>query len=226
MSVRRPGLARRRLTAGFVAAATVVALAGGCSGEEPSGGAERQATADPQGVASGGSRLPVRVGVGQVTGRLKPVVARITAVRVGRVVDAWFEAAYLRGPWPRSRFVEAFPGFTEGTVRDARRDRRLMSNVAIAGDIEAVTPRAKLVRVDVLAAGRRPVGATARFRLVFATDGTYRRQVAVAGRLFLSQGPAQRWRVFGYQVRRASLVPSSRPSGDSSGSGSAAEEAS
>lgn len=215
MPVRREPAGLRTFVA--IAACLMGLLLGGCSGEEepaasPSASLSASPSASgPEGSASGGGRLPIEVGPGRVTGRLRPAVARGAVAQVGRVVDGWFEAAYLRGPWPRQSYADAFPGFTQGAVRAARQDRQLMSNVAIARDVESVTARFKKVEVDLLGVESRPVGATARFRLVFATSGAYRGLVAVAGRLLLTRTAAGWWRVFGYEMRRASTGGAAQP---------------
>jgi hypothetical protein len=57
------------------------------------------------------------------------------------------------------------------------------------------------VWIDVLPAGGRAAGATARFRLEYTTTGDVRKSVAVRGRLFLTPGP-DGWKVFGYDVAK------------------------
>ena len=44
-------------------------------------------------------------------------------MQVGKVVDRWWDAAYLGGGYPRSSFPSAFPGFTDGAEKRARATR-------------------------------------------------------------------------------------------------------
>lgn len=194
----RRGAPRR--ARGTAIAVALLLCAGACSGGD-SGDDETEEK------GSGPPAVRAEVSVGEVTGRL-PVRRRKTVVKqVGGVVDRWFEAAYL-GDYPRRDFSDAFPGFTPGAVRLARRDRGLMSNAAIGPDVDAVVPVREVVRVDILSARKRAAGATARFRFVFRTDGERPRRVTVSGRLALTKAAGKGWRVFAYDVAR-----SARPAG-------------
>ncbi len=196
--MRAPG-GRLRWAAASVSA--VALLLGGCtSSEDPA----PSPTSDPSGSASGGEQVPLRSAVGTVSGRLKPKLSEQAATRVGTAVDRWFQAAYLSGDYPRGDFGTAFPGFTDGASKDARKDRTLLTNASIGGDVETVTADLRQVKVDLLAADQKPVGATARFRLVFTTTGTYAKEVTVQGRMFLTANRAGAWHIFGYDVTRAS----------------------
>jgi hypothetical protein len=199
MNAARAG---RSSTAAVICAATL--LLGGCSGDDPPDDSGDEPTSDPSGTAAGGGALPLRAGLGRVSGRLKPKAAREVVARVAPVVDGWFEAAYLSGDYPRKDFERAFPGFTKGAANDAKRDAALMTNKAIGGDIDSVSAQIKEVQVDLLAANRKAAGATARFTLVFKTAGNYAKQVRVKGQLFLTKGDDRKWRVFGYRVTRSS----------------------
>jgi hypothetical protein len=120
---------------------------------------------------------------------------------VSAVVEKWWKAAYLGGSYPRTRFGDAFPGFTRGAREQARRDVRLMSNRDIGRRVESVAVKHAAIRLDVLAVGRRAHAVTARFVLRFSTTGRRARTTTVRGRLFLTRrhGP---WRVFGYDVSK------------------------
>jgi hypothetical protein len=138
---------------------------------------------------------------GAVEGRLPADQRRRTERAVTRLVQGWFDAAYVGGDWPRSDFRDAFPGFTAGARDQARRDADLMTNRSLGPEVTDVTPTASRIRLDALAVRNRAVGATARFVLGFRTEGDRPREVRVEGRLLLSRQPAG-WRIFGFDVAR------------------------
>lgn len=177
----------------------VLLATGACTGDDPA-----EDTPDrPSDEAVQEVQLTTRVGV--VTGKLQPARRKALANRVGKMVDAWFDAAYLEGDYPRTGFGDAFPGFTRGAAALARRDRELLTNAAIGSRIDGVVPLRKSVKVDVLSPGRRPAGATARFRLEFQTTGGLERRVVVNGRLMLAKVHGT-WKVFAYDVRRSAVA--------------------
>lgn len=183
-------------------AAILLALAltaGACSGDEESRTTPTTPEATPS--ATTPPPVPTKVTIGEVSGRLPGEARDHLRKVVGDVVDTWFEAAYLGGDYPRRNFSAAFPGFTPGARSEARHDLALMSNAGLGDRIDAVVAKWKRVRVDVLAAHRRPVGATARFVLVFKTTGEARRKLEVRGRLLLTRTD-NGWRVFGYDVTK------------------------
>ncbi|MET1059851.1 MAG: hypothetical protein ABWX84_09650 [Nocardioides sp.] len=184
-----------------VTALLVLALgAGACSGD---GGDD---AADPSSASSAAGQtarpeVKLRVRVGTLAGELQRQRRRAVAKDVGRVVDRWFEAAYLGGDYPRKSFQDSWPGFTAGARDLAHRDRTLTSNALLGERVDAVRATAKDVKVDVFSPKRRPAGATARFRLVFRTTGKAERRVVVNGRLMLTRVKGT-WRVFGFDVKR------------------------
>jgi hypothetical protein len=139
--------------------------------------------------------------MGRVTGKLSPEKRSKVRQQVAHAVDAWFDAAYVGGDYPRNDFADAWPGFTSGAEAEAQGDKALMSNQDIGADIAGVEATARQVTVDVLAVKGKPSGATARFVLKFRTDGDVRRKVEVRGRLFLTP-EADGWHIFGYDVTR------------------------
>jgi hypothetical protein len=174
---------------------------GACSGDssEPSADPSGDPTSSEATDAPGPPETEVMLG--EVTGKL-PKGKRSKARRqVGRVVDGWFEAAYVGGDYPRNDFADSWPGFTTGAKDDARGDKALMSNQGIGSRVDAVEVRTRKVTVDVLAVRGRASGATARFVLRFSTEGGVQRRIEVRGRLFLTPG-ADGWRVFGYDVAK------------------------
>jgi hypothetical protein len=148
--------------------------------------------------------LQTHVRYGVVTGRLPHPARQRLAARISRVMEGWTAAAYLDGPYPRRRFDRAFPGFTPGARDEAQADRRLMSNVDIAGRIDGVVPRRQGLVLDVLAVRQHPVGATARVYLRFRTTGHLERDVRVQGRVYLT--PTRHgWKVFGYDMTKGAV---------------------
>src|SRR4029079_4390860 len=139
--------------------------------------------------------------MGKVTGQLPPEKRSKVRQQVAHAVDAWFDAAYVGGDYPRNDFADAWPGFTSGAQAEAQDDRALMSNQDIGAEIAGVEATARKVTVDVLAVKGKPSGATARFVLKFRTDGDVRRKVEVRGRLFLTP-EADGWHIFGYDVTK------------------------
>ena len=139
--------------------------------------------------------------MGKVTGQLPPEKRSKVRQQVARAVDAWFDAAYVGGDYPRDDFADAWPGFTTGAQAEAQGDKALMSNQDIGADIAGVEATARRVTVDVLAVKGKPSGATARFVLRFRTDGDVRRKVEVRGRLFLTP-ESDGWHIFGYDVTK------------------------
>ncbi len=146
--------------------------------------------------------MKIRARVATVAGELPAKRRKVVARDVGRVVDRWFEAAYLGGDYPRSSFQDAWPGFTAGARDLAHRDRKLTSNALLGKRIDEVRATRKAVYVDVFSPKQQPAGATARFRLVFRTTGNAERRVLVTGRLVLTKAKGT-WKVFGFDVQRS-----------------------
>ena len=197
---RRPGLRRTATAAALVA---VLMGSGACTGDD----SPKERPDEPsEEIAQEAPEVQLTTQVGVVTGKLQPPRRRALAVRVGKIVDAWFDAAYLDGDYPRTRFGDAFPGFTREAAALARRDRELLSNAGLGPRIDGVVALRKSVRVDILSPGRHAVGATARFRLAFRTSGDLERRVVVSGRLMLAKSRAGGWKVFAYDVRRSAVA--------------------
>ena len=185
-----------------------------CSGDdedEPAGQGSSSA-ADVPNVAT-------KVSIGRVAGELDARRRAQLKESVAEVVDGWIDAAYIGGEWPRDGFADyaaALRDFTPSAKRRAARDRALLTNVAIGDRVDSVRATRRVLQVDVLAPGGRPVGATARFLVRFRTDGEVRRTDLVRGRLMLT--PTKKgWKVFGYDVSRATLRPGGRPAGEKPG---------
>ena len=199
MTLRHPGPRTRdgvsaRSRAAAVLLAGVVLLAG-CS----TAGTADPAEPVPSEAAPADARTTTTLG--RVTGDLDRARRGGARDAVGRVVDRWFAAAYLgRGGGLRSA-GDAFPGFTRAAAAQAREDRALTTNAALAPRVDDVAQRRGEVVVDLLATGGRARAATARFVLVMTLTGEAERVERVAGRLYLTPGPSG-WQVIGYDVDR------------------------
>jgi hypothetical protein len=163
------------------------------SAGSPSADAGSQATEAPQAK------------VATVTGRLAPDGRDALAAAVGRVVDDWFEKAYL-GDFPRSDFSTAFAGFTAGAAARAQRNLDLMSNAAISDRIDHAKATDRTVSLDVLAVRHRPVGVTATVDLAFETTGAVAGPQRVTGTLDLTPDGSG-WKVFGFEITRTPAGP-------------------
>lgn len=166
-------------------------------------------SADP-GQETSGQELPTgeppvfevatRATIGRVVGRLPRKNQDRLVAAVSDVVQRWFNAAY-GGSYPRSDFGDAFPGFTAGAEREAKRDKQLLTNIGIGDRVTSVTPTESRVWLDVLAVRKHAAAVTARFRLAFRTEGKVERKVRVRGRLMLTKQDAG-WRIFAYDVSK------------------------
>ncbi|MDT0200977.1 hypothetical protein [Nocardioides sp. AE5] len=202
--IRRPHRALRA-----VAALLLAGLVTACSGAGAGAGDSGQAAA-PDPLKSGPS-----VGVGEervaqavldadlsvATGKIGTAYARDVAQDVAGVVDDWFVRAYLSGPWPRTDFSSAWRNFSRDLAAWAKQERSVTSNAALGARIDAVRAEQRVVRVDVLGVDSKAVGATARVRLVFVTDGDVRLRVTITGELNLLPS-GDTWAVFGYDLQR------------------------
>jgi hypothetical protein len=175
----------------------------GCSGDSShSSGAPRDGgTSASEVTESPVEVVPTESSLGKVTGRLPKGKRGKARRQVTRAVDAWFDAAYVGGDYPRNDFSTSWPGFTTGAKDDAHADKALMSNEGIGKQVDAVEVKTRKVTVDVLAVKGRASGATARFVLRFRTEGKVARKIEVRGRLFLTPTP-EGWRIFGYDVTK------------------------
>ncbi|PVG83327.1 hypothetical protein DDE18_08510 [Nocardioides gansuensis] len=200
-----PVRAPSRLLAPLLSVLVAVALVlSGCTGD---GAGERPRKAaparhgSPAVTSDAPDELRTRSDVGRVVGKLPGPRRRAVRRQVTRVVDQWWEAAFLDGDYPRAGFPAAFPGFTKGAERQARRDKELMSNAALGPRVDSVRATRRRVLVDLLAVRHTVRAATARFLLAFRTTGKRAGRVEVRGRLFFTRTP-RGWRVFGYDVSK------------------------
>lgn len=196
----RPGVRRR----GAALAVTTLLLAGvtlaGCGGHQK--GAAPTPTPSP---ATRAAPAPVetQTRIAHLEGKLPQAARDRVIAKVGAAVDAWFQAAYVGGSYPRAAttFRTAFPGFTPTAVATARTRLDVMSNAAIATRIDTVVPVTRLVALDLVAAKGRAIGVTARVRLVFRTTGKVAARELVRGQLDFTPATGK-WQVFAFDVTK------------------------
>jgi len=190
----------RRIVA-VVATLGVLAVTG-CSGDEES----PDPAADPTESLSEPSDAPTLevepvTKSGTIVGQLpKKDRARVEKAVSDRAVR-FLKAAYLAGDYPRQDFRDAYPGFTGGAAKVARHDRALLTNQPIGDRIDDVTPTGLTVKVDLLAANKHAVAATAHVELGFRTAGDVRKRVRVQGRLLLTKQDGH-WKIFAYDLSK------------------------
>lgn len=195
--VRPVRAASRRIAATAVAVALLAVTS--CSGDDGEGDADGPSAPAP--TASTPPPLATTATIGLISGKLDPTKRTRLKQQVTEVVDDWLDAAYVGGDYPRSNFADAYPHFSAGAARDARRDARLMSNATLGDRIETVEATQRRLRIDVLAVQRKAVGVTARFALTMDLAGEVNRSERVSGSLFLTFREGS-WQVFGYDVQR------------------------
>lgn len=154
-------------------------------------------TAPQQGAPT--QAVETTAALGEVAGQLPRPARRAALDEVVDVVDGWIDAAHVGGEWPRAVGAEAYAGFTLAAARAAEQDAALTSAAEIGEQIEAVTVKRRAVRVDLVGANRRAVGATARVVLTYDATGEETQTVRVRGRLLLTP-TKQGWKVFGHDL--------------------------
>lgn len=205
MTTASPGMPRRVQRAFPMLAFTISLVFGfaACTGGGDDEPGSPGSSTDPSDAATRGvEEVATTATIGEVTGRLATARRGVLKEKIAGVVDAWLDAAYITGDYPRTGFADAFPGFTKGAEADARKDVGLMSNAAIGKKIDAVKARNRRLRIDVLATHKRAVGVTARFVLDFDTTGALKRSERVKGLLYMTWHHDDGWQVFGYDVSR------------------------
>jgi hypothetical protein len=192
-----------RRCAGLVLVLLVPLAATACqSASEPSASPERLSRNDAQ-ASLASHALPTTTKIHRVHGRLPDARRKAVRRQVARVVDRWWDAAFLGGTYPRSSFPSAFPGFTDGAEERAKADKALLTNQTRGPHVDSVTARHKSVALDILATGRRARTVTAAIVLRFESTGDTSGTTTVRGRLFLTHERGA-WRVFGYDVAKGS----------------------
>jgi hypothetical protein len=188
-----------------LALAVVLALTGtACtSGSDPSASPERLSRNDAQASLAAHPPMPTTAKIHRVHGRLPDARRKAVRLQVGKVVDRWWDAAYLGGTYPRSSFPSAFPGFTAGAEKRARSDKALLTNQTRGPHIDSVSATRKVVSLDILATGKQARTVTAHVVLRFDSSGDKAATTTVRGRLFLIRKRGA-WRIFGYDVAKGS----------------------
>lgn len=172
------------------------------SASDPSASPERLSRNDAQ-ASLASHPLPITTKIHRVYGRLPDKRRKVVRVQVGKVVDRWWDAAYLGGGYPRSSFPSAFPGFTDGAERRARGDKALLTNQTRGPHVDSVAATHKSVSLDILATGKQARTVTAHVVLRFESAGDKAGTTTIRGRLFLTHERGA-WRVFGYDVAKGS----------------------
>jgi hypothetical protein len=190
---------RPRARSALIGAVGLVLLAGavGCdSGDDLAGHEEGSPSSHATDTPAVVTVTTVEHGEGMDAAHRDKVIDGVNAV-----IDPWFDGAFL-GDFPRSDFAAAFSAFTQDAAADARRDLDILSNAAIADQIDTATATNRRVRLDVFAPGGHPRGVTANFVLDFETTGDVEERLRVHGSLYLAKDKGE-WKVFGYDVDQA-----------------------
>jgi hypothetical protein len=195
-SVTRP-----RARSALVSGAALLLLAGavGCDSGDSIGGSKDGSTSDQGKDDAPVATVTTLHGTGEKLNEAHR--ARVKA-GVNEVIDPWFDGAFL-GDFPRSDWSTAFAGFTRGAAADAQgRDLDLLTNAAIADQIDSATATRRRVRLNVFSYRGHPRGATAHFVLDFTTKGGLEESLQLRGDLYLAKDKGV-WRIFGYDVDQA-----------------------
>ncbi len=186
----------------------VLLLAGtlGCTGGTPQDPDRSPAAASPSTPTP--SSAPMRVKVTHVAGKLSDQRRRALAVRVGRTISAYADAAFLTGEYPRSRFADSFGSFTPGAARRARGDQALLTNRPLGATTRSVHATRRTAYLSVLAPRQAVAGLTAAVNLVFVVDRgeAADRRVRLKGRLLLTRDKRGAWKIFGYDLSRSRVA--------------------
>lgn len=191
-------------SAGLLLALMVPLSATACtSGSDPSASPERLSRNDGRASLASNPPVPTTTKIQRVFGRLPDARRKVVRQHVGKVVDRWWDAAFLGGTYPRSNFPSAFPGFTDGAEKRARDDKALLTNQTRGPHIDSVSATRRSVSIDILATDQQARTVTAAFVLRFESTGDRAGTTTVRGRLFLTYKRGA-WRIFGYDVAKGS----------------------
>lgn len=188
-------------TAALALVLTAPTVLAGCQSTSVPQAAPDRLSPDDADVTLASHGIETRTRIHRVYGRLPDARRKVVRAQVGRVVDRWWDAAYLGGDYPRSSFPAAFPGFTAAAEQRARADKALLTNQTQGPHIDSVSAKHRSVTVDVLATGGQARSVTAHVVLRFETTGERAGTTTVRGRLFLTRRGTG-WRVFGYDLAK------------------------
>lgn len=187
-------------------------LLGACTGAPESAPSPAPSSAQPPSPRVTGARptleakpVPFEVSIARVVGeRIKAPQRRALRRKVGRVVRGYVEQAFLAGAYPRTGFYPALSSFTDGARKQAWQDRDLLTNAAVAQNVERVVPRRTSARLFPLVPNKTVAGVTARVRVVFTQEMVRGKdqRVVVSGRLILARNRNNAWQIFGYDLQR------------------------
>lgn len=212
---RRVRSSRARPAVAFVAALGLLLPLSACTsdGSSPAEPEPPAETAPAQTLRS--SEVDLQTRVTRVAGRLPDKRRTQVGDRIGRVVEAHLDAAYLRD-YPVRGPGAAFAGFTPGARKQARGDQRLLTGRGLKG-ARSVSVTDAAAYVALLAPRRHLVGATARLEvdLRVETDAGAEK-VRVRGRMMLTPTP-KGWRIFGYDLSRSDLAGKKKSDGKKQG---------
>ncbi len=156
------------------------------------------------------SNARFKVGIAQMRGGVKKSKRAWITRKIAKPIKGWMDAAYLEGSFPRSGRTSyhksTFAGWTDQAARLALRDRGVTTNAAISDKVVRVVADERSARLFVFAMGGLTGGATARVHLKMTVEqkSGVRRTFVVAGQLQLTR-KADRWRIFGYDLRRTAV---------------------
>jgi hypothetical protein len=202
-----------RRAAATLLCALLVATASACTGDgdAPSTHVEESVSAGPTEESTAtleAKPAPLKVRVTRVAGRLKPKDQEVLAHKVGEVVSAYFDDAFLGGDYPRSDFDHAFATFSSGAAEQARHDGDLLTNSELGPTTESVVARRRTAYLSVLAPYKVAAGVTARVDLRFVADrgDEPAQEVTVKGRLMLTRKQDGGWKIFGYDLSQSATT--------------------
>jgi hypothetical protein len=191
-----------------VAGLTLLVGVSACTADAPADRSAPTSSAPTKPTTSAGPRpasAPLRVAVTRVSGRLSAHDRTVLAANVGRVVGGYLDAAFLRGPYPRSDFSDSFASFTRGAARTARRDQALLTNRRLGPSTASVRAVRRTAYLSVLAPFEVAAGVTANvdLALVVQRSSGSPERVRMSGRLLLTRDARGGWSIFGYDLSRS-----------------------
>ena len=196
-----------RRVAATVLGGLIVLGATACTGDDtPDAEPSTRPTPTSQSTSTIEARpAPLKVRVTRVAGRMRPKDQEVLARKVGSVVSAYFDAAFLGGDYPRSSFGNAFRAFSKEAARQAGRDRDLLTNRKLGPTTESVVARTQTAYLSVLAPHKVAAGVTAKVELTYVAQRGAQpdQEVTVRGRLLLTRQADGDWTIFGYDLDRS-----------------------
>lgn len=186
----------------------LVATTSACTGDKEAAtpSVEQSASPTEESTATLEARpVAAKVRVTRVAGRLKPKDQEVLADKVGAVVTAYFDDAFLGGDYPRSDFDDAFATFSAGAAQQARHERDLLTNRELGPTTESVVARRQTAYLSVLAPYKVAAGVTALVDLRFVAErgDAPDKEVTVKGRLMLTRKQDGGWKIFGYDLTQS-----------------------